>query len=97
MTILQNRTGKNKQKKAIRSLLAEDDELIHIRKKDLAKSMWNALQKPHKLSNLNNKLYLLCKVCKLRLCSGQEMHEHINATLEILEHSSLGTTLKIVM
>lgn len=48
--------------------------------------MQNATKKVHGHSNLNRKLYLWCKLSKMRLEREQDMHDHVNAMQETVEY-----------
>ena len=81
---IQDWDKKNRQAHATISLLVEDDQLIHIRNEDTAKGMWDVLKRLHERSSLNNKLFMLRKLYKMRLGREQDMQEHINAMLEVI-------------
>ena len=86
---------RDRQAKATISLLVEDDQLIHIRKEDTARRMWQALQKVHEHSNLTSKLYLLRKIHQMRFQQGQNMQMHITTMLETVKRlCGLGEDMK---
>lgn len=48
-------------------LLVEDSQLIHIRKAETAKQVWDSLKNYHEKSTLTSKVYLLRQICNLKL------------------------------
>ena len=85
---------KDGKAKAIIGLLVEDNQLIHVRKLNTAKQYWEALKSYHEKSSLTNKVFLLKKLCKMRLSQDGDMEVHITEMLEIVDKLvNLGETL----
>lgn len=72
---------KIKQAKATKPNLVQ----IHVREGKTAKGTWNPFQKVHESSVIKSNVFLLQKLYRIRLGKGQNIHEYINAMLEIVE------------
>ena len=74
-----NRDGKAK---ATIGLLVEDDQLVHIRSTKSAKEAWNALKEYHEKSTLSSRIFLLKKLCTLKLSEHGNLEEHLNKMID---------------
>lgn len=70
-------TNKNINAPAIINLLAEGDQVIHIKHLKTARETWTALENIHERSNLSSKLFLLRKLYSSKLSDAGSMNEHI--------------------
>lgn len=75
-------------------LFIEDNQIIHVKNKITAKSMWQALQEYHQKSTLSNKVRLLRRLCRMMLPEGGNMQTHLNAMDECMDQlATLGEPL----
>ncbi|KAK2578972.1 hypothetical protein KPH14_002452 [Odynerus spinipes] len=80
--------------RATMGLMIEDNQLQHIKREVTAKGMWDALRKYHEKSTLTSKVFLLKRLCSLKLSETGDMEEHINNLLNLVDKlTALGETL----
>lgn len=85
----------DRKARATIGLLVEDDQLRHIKNATSAKAAWVALQNCHQKATLTNQVYLLKRICNLKLSEGGCMEEHINTYLDLVDQlAALGEVLK---
>lgn len=76
---------KDKEAFAVISLCVDDSQLIHIRNEKTAKAAWKKLQSQHERMTLSSKVYLMRKICGMRLSEGENMEIHINKMMELFD------------
>ncbi|XP_025263408.1 uncharacterized protein LOC112637575 [Camponotus floridanus] len=86
----------DRQAKTTIGLLVEDDQLRHIRDAISAREAWHALKSYHQKASLtNHEVYLLKRLCNMRLEESGDMETHINRTLNMVDElTALGEVLK---
>lgn len=85
---------KDGQARATIGLLVEDNQFIHIREKTNARDTWNALKTYHQKATLTSKVYLLKRICSLKLTDDGNMEDHINNMLDLVNKlTALGEQL----
>lgn len=85
----------DRQAKATIDLLVEDDQLRHIRDAVSAREAWHALKSYHQKASLTNQVYLLKRLCNMKLEKSGDMETHINRTLNMVDElAALGEVLK---
>jgi len=85
----------DRQAKATIGLLVEDDQLRHIRDAVSAREAWHTLKSYHQKASLTNQVYLLKRLCNMRLEESGDMEAHINRTLNMVDElAALGEVLK---
>ncbi|XP_017761075.1 PREDICTED: tigger transposable element-derived protein 1-like [Eufriesea mexicana] len=80
---------KDGKTKAI-GLFVEDNPLIHIRTAENAKAAWLTLEEYRQKSSLSNKVFLLKRLCRLKLKENENLEEHINSMIEIQDRLATG-------
>ena len=93
---LTEKWNKNDDKsRATIGLIVEDSQLIHIRQAKTAREGWDPLKKQHEKSNLTNKVFLLKRICSLKLEKNGNMQVYVDTMLNLIyKLSALGETLK---
>lgn len=87
-------TRKVGQARATKGLLVEDNQFVCIRDKTIARDTWNALKTYHQKVTLTSKVYLLKRICSLKLTDDGNMEDHINNMLDLVNKlTALGEQL----
>lgn len=85
----------DRQARATIGLLVEDDQLRHIKDTASAQEGWKALKDYHQKASLTNQVYLLKKLCSMKLAEEDDMEIHINRMLNAVDElAALGEVLK---
>ena len=72
----------------------EDSQLIHIRQATTTRQAWDSLKNYYEKSTLTSKIFLLKRICTLKLIDGGNMEEHINTMLNLINKlKALGEIL----
>ena len=80
--------------KAHIGLLVDDSQLIHIKGKQTAKEYWEALRCYHERGSLTSKVFLIKRICRLRMPEDGNMEEHISGLINLIDKlTSMGETL----
>lgn len=85
----------DRQARATIGLLVEDDQLRHIKDATSAREAWKALKGYHQKASLTNQVYLLKRLCSMKLAEEGDMEIHINHMLNVVDElAALGEVLK---
>lgn len=86
---------KDDKARATIGLLAEDSQLIHIRKAETARQVWESLKNYHEKSTLTSKVYLFRRICSLHLTETGNMEEHVATMQELVDKlTAIGEEIK---
>lgn len=84
----------DRQPRATIGLLVEDDQLRHVKDAVSAREAWVALKDYHQKASLTNQVYLLKKLCSMKLAEDGDMDIHINHMLNVVDElAALGEML----
>lgn len=64
-------------------LSVEDSQIVHIRNEATALGVWTKLKSYHEKDSLDNKIYLMRKICMSKMTEGGDAPAHINAMIEL--------------
>lgn len=85
---------KDGKARAYIGLTVENDQLVHIRRKETAKEMWQALEQYHQKHTLSSKVGLLRRLLRCDLAEGGDLIQHLNKMDQYMDELiSLGDTL----
>lgn len=85
----------DRQARVTIGLLLKDDQLRHIKDTETAKDTWEALKNYYEKASLSNQVFLLKRLCSMKLADSGNMEEHINAMLDMVDKlAALGEALK---
>ena len=71
------------------------NQLNYIRGAKTAHEVWESLKKHHEKSTLTNKVFLLKRICSMKLEKCGNMEEHVDTRLNLVHKlTALGETLK---
>lgn len=66
-------------------LCVEDEQLVHIRNAQTAKTSWLALQLYHERNTLVNKVSIMRRICGLKLNESGDMEQHITEMTNLFQ------------
>lgn len=85
----------DRQARATIGLLVEDDQLRHVKDARSAREAWASLKDYHQKASLTNQVYLLKRLCSMKLAEDVDMETHINHMLNFVDElAALGEMLK---
>lgn len=93
--VLPTWTRCDEKARATIGLALEDNQLCHIMGAVSAKEMWDKLKGYHERGSLSNKIYVLRRLCTMRLTDDGSMSEHLVQASELVHRlASMGEPLK---
>lgn len=63
----------------------ENSQLVHIRNKETAQDVWNALKSAHEKDTLTNKVSLYKKIAMLKMKEDGKAEEHLNELINLFQ------------
>lgn len=74
---------KNEEAISTIGLSVEDNQIVHIRNETTATDVWAKLKSYHEKDSLDNKIYLMRKICMAKMAEGGDAPKHINEMIEL--------------
>lgn len=82
---LQRWNKKDQKAQAIIGLNVDNSQLVHIRNKETAQDVWNALKSAHEKDTLTNKVSLYKKIAMLKMKEDGKAEEHLNELINLFQ------------
>lgn len=78
------------QARAFIGLSLEDSQLIHVRNFNTAKECWDSLRRYHEQQTVTNRVFILKRLCRMRLEENGDMEIHVNEMYQLFQRFAAG-------